>query len=638
MNVAVDVSAPRTGKEQDEITKTLLAAITAEFAATIQFDSETCVIVFPQDHPTLGWKMCVVPDCGKRRTSASGVCASCHARWKRVGKPDLAQFITVPKQFERVVGVRQCRVSGCERPWKSRNSQLCLAHAVQRRNMRVSLEEFFADSAAQPHPSRGPCLAACCTRERAGRGAYCLAHYNRWRKARKADPTLDEQWWQQTAPSIAEDNRISLRGLPMRLVAEFVYGLQQRSSEGVQTRFNTLRPILDLARHTQAGSLSDLAPASLTKTNRGLRNDLLRHVTLLFITPESQRHLDHWNLAAFGYPGNIRFTGISQSWLREATKAWAFDNLPRRRGRGTAGSVQSNITSIVRLSESLRLQRNDHGEDPWKLSRQDITAFCTRLAYLESRGEISAGFRTRLCCDARQLLNRMRTLGLTRPGQPLHGLPDEFALTHEDRPDEPEDRQAGRDLPVEVVRQVCASLYQLDGASCGAEVRAAIELLIDTGRRPAEITSLPWDCLSTDADGNPVLIYDNHKAHRLGRRLPISAATAKVITDQQERVRERFPNTPLAELKLLSSPMRNPHGHRHLSDDWVSGRHRTFVDSLPEFIAPTVVEVDGKPVTKMLPFDKSRVSSTPTGTPTRNVTPTPESAPTCCATSWTTST
>lgn len=39
----------------------------------------------------------------------------------------------------------------------------------------------------------------------------------------------------------------------------------------------------------------------------------------------------------------------------------------------------------------------------------------------------------------------MRTLGLTRPGQPLHGLPDDFALTDGDLPDDPEDEEAGRD-------------------------------------------------------------------------------------------------------------------------------------------------------------------------------------------------
>ena len=49
---------------------------------------------------------------------------------------------------------------------------------------------------------------------------------------------------------------------------------------------------------------------------------------------------------------------------------------------------------------------------------------------------------------------------------------------------------------------------------------------LDTGRRPEDILGLPLDCLARDADGAPVLVYDNAKAHRLGRRLPVSQATA----------------------------------------------------------------------------------------------------------------
>jgi hypothetical protein len=61
-------------------------------------------------------------------------------------------------------------------------------------------------------------------------------------------------------------------------------------------------------------------------------------------------------------------------------------------------------------------------------------------------------------------------------------------------------------------------------------------------------------CLARDADGAPVLVYDNVKAHRLGRRLPVSQATAMVITAQQARVRARFPATQVSELRLLPAP------------------------------------------------------------------------------------
>ena len=55
---------------------------------------------------------------------------------------------------------------------------------------------------------------------------------------------------------------------------------------------------------------------------------------------------------------------------------------------------------------------------------------------------------------------------------------------------------------------LCASLDTLEPA----EVRAAIQIAIDTGRRPEDILGLPLDCLARDPDGAPVLVYDNAKA------------------------------------------------------------------------------------------------------------------------------
>lgn len=72
-------------------------------------------------------------------------------------------------------------------------------------------------------------------------------------------------------------------------------------------------------------------------------------------------------------------------------------------------------------------------------------------------------------------------------------------------------------------------------------MRCAIEVAIDTGRRPEEICELPYECLARDDDGGAVLVFDNHKANRLGRRLPISEATAAVIVAQQRRARARYP-------------------------------------------------------------------------------------------------
>ena len=76
------------------------------------------------------------------------------------------------------------------------------------------------------------------------------------------------------------------------------------------------------------------------------------------------------------------------------------------------------------------------------------------------------------------------------------------------------------------------------------EVRTATQIGIDTGRRPEDILNLPVDCLRRDKDGRRVLVYDNAKADRLGRRLPISQGTAAVITAQQATGPGTFPRHP----------------------------------------------------------------------------------------------
>ncbi len=80
-----------------------------------------------------------------------------------------------------------------------------------------------------------------------------------------------------------------------------------------------------------------------------------------------------------------------------------------------------------------------------------------------------------------------------------------------DIPAAPERGEPGRDLPPEIMAALCASLDNLQSA----EARTAIQIAIDTGRRPVDILALPLDCLARDADSGAVLVYDYAKAGRL---------------------------------------------------------------------------------------------------------------------------
>ncbi len=595
----------------DERADRLWDAVDEEFLAILGWDPVRQLVTFPHEHPLLGWTKCSVPGCEKASQGWSqgreGLCATCELRRRRAGGIPFADFIATPKPAHRSIGVALCSVGRCERPAKTTVVRLCVAHDYQRTDIYgLPLEEFLAHPSVIPLPSFGPCAVVACTRDRIGRGPYCHQHTQRLRLAKKNTPDLNIDAWQRTVRAVAEGSQVSLRGLPPLVVAEVLYGVQQRTKSDIKTSYLYLRGVCDLLRATGAASVADLTWVKSPRHVRTLAGAITKSVDRLGMSPEAERHKDVWDLFVFGHGGSLTFTGISQPWLREAVKRWAFDDLPRRRGTAVAAQVQHKINSIGRLSESLRLQRADHGDVITALGREDITAFCNRLAYLVDQGQISGNARILVCRFARHVLDSCRKMSLTRPGQVLHNLPNDFALREYDIPDEPEDQATGRDLPTEVMRNLTAHLDQLE-ASTSREVRVGTELMMDTGRRPGEIASLWLDCLEADPDGKPVLVYDNHKANREGRKLPIAAATAAIITGQQERVRARFLGTPDSELRLLPTSVKNPAGRRNVSDGWISDCHRAWVDRLPEVAVPTAVEVDGRLVTRMLPFSKEKI-------------------------------
>ncbi|WP_405776577.1 hypothetical protein [Streptomyces sp. NBC_01538] len=135
------------------------------------------------------------------------------------------------------------------------------------------------------------------------------------------------------------------------------------------------------------------------------------------------------------------------------------------------------------LSESLRLQREDGGIHPPDLHRRDIVAFCNRLEFLTETGTITAHTRSKAVRNVALVLTRIRTLGLTHPGQPMASLRTDFRLRRDDTPDEPEGTEgteASKDLPDVVMRHLCDHLDELQQFISRA-VRVGTELLMEHG-------------------------------------------------------------------------------------------------------------------------------------------------------------
>jgi integrase len=553
------------------------------FLAEAGWDPAARVLSLPAGHPLLGRMLCRAEGCPATAhgTKTAGLCWSCFARLRRAGMnaDQIAASAQVPGPPARAA---RCLVPGCERMSpggrQGQRTGLCVAHSRRfRRTPGMTIDRFLADPAVRPLAALGPCRVAACTRRAESEHGYCPTHYVRWRGAVTAAALgTDQRRWDLTEPAVSEGGLVSLRGLEPLLVVQVLFGLQQRTRGGAKTADVNLRGVCDALRRQQAAAIADCAPAAVRagKAARSLLRALTRHASLALADPAAEQGKDVWDLAVFGHPGRLSFTGIAQPWLRQAARAWAAEELPRHRGGGAA-KVREKISALAQLSDSLTA-RPDHGNVPAALGRADIASFLARLGYLESAGRISRYHRNVICRGARMPLAGIRVLGLTRPGQAAAGLPGDFMIGPGDIPAEPARGEPGRDLPPEIMTVLCASLDSLQPA----EARAATEIAIDTGRRPEDILGLPLDCLARDADGAPVLVYDNAKAGRLGRRLPVSEATAAVITAQQQRVRDRYPHIPSSQLKLLPGPRANPGGRKPLSISMLEDRHRIWVTSL----------------------------------------------------------
>jgi integrase len=567
------------------------------FLAETGWDPATRVWSPPAGHRLLGRPICAAPGCS---TTANGVCLQCRRRLEQRGLA-VAEVGMLPPSAGRAwtrPGDGACRVGGCPRPWVNTENPLCRAHLDQQRALGEGVAEFVVRPDTRVLPSLGACAVAACHRQLPDPGeTYCDTHLTRLRRARRGHRTagadvIDEARWRATEAPVTRAGRAVLAALPELVVVQVLFGVWQRTRQGVKTRDPVLRWICDELRRQQVPTITAAsAPARADTERRGAINSLIKHVRRALLDPQTEISKDEWDMTVFGHRGNLSFAPITQDWLRAAAKAWASHDLPRRRGTYGGDKTRHHLTSLALLSESLR-SRPDQGENPAVLGRADIEAFLARLAYLQSTQQISDLTRHLACTEVRAVLTPLRSLGLTVPGAPAAGLSDGFGLRRDDIPARPEPGEPSRDLPPQILRHLCAHLDEIGSP----QVRTAVEIAMDTGRRPEEICALGYDCLARDKDGAAVLVYDNHKANRLGRRLPISAKTAEAITAQQQRVRSRYPNVPIGTLKLLPARWHNPDGNRAITVTGLEQRHREWVDALPALRTDDGAE-----------FDKARV-------------------------------
>ena len=125
--------------------------------------------------------------------------------------------------------------------------------------------------------------------------------------ARRADPSLDEGVWRRAEPAVGLGGQVSLRGLHPTVVAEVLYGLQQRCrSQRVQTKEADLRAVCDDLRRQQVTSVTGYVLEDHRSLGfSGLVRSLQSHARRALATPETEVSSDEWDLGVFGHSGSV---------------------------------------------------------------------------------------------------------------------------------------------------------------------------------------------------------------------------------------------------------------------------------------------------------------------------------------------
>ena len=414
-------------------------------------------------------------------------------------------------------------------------------------------------------------------------------------------------------------HQFSLAGLPELLRVELLYALQQRDQAPPPLDPTEVRILL--GRLGDAASLREADPQAVCESGggaynsatRGLFRDLRRHLDRAWAqhTGADPFAGDVWQVALLDLPVNA-----SRRW--PATQG--VRRLPRHR---TALAARGRQGLGPRHPALPAAAARDAARLPGRLPRPDRRrpgrpgqSRRRRLHPHPRRDRLPAASRRQPCIPRShrnlmlyqfcQVIEHGRASGL------MARVPDPFrpARRHRVR-DEPNEDELGKALPETVIRQLDAHLHLLGPAGRAGALTAddlqlmhqtIYRILRDTGRRPGEVVSLQVDCLEV-IDGQHNLIYDNHKAGRMRRRLP--------ITTEHRRGDHRLaaatgPATHPASLRhwLFPSPLlRAQQSRGHLTSARVGRAFKAWVAQIGA-IDSELLGPDGTPA----PFDPSLIT------------------------------
>jgi integrase len=524
----------------------LVAAVRPEFRAD--------VLVADTTNPMFGPGPCAVVGCD-RAIAGHGLCSGHRQRWDTAGRPDLAVFVAeTDPRWRRHQPNACCRVEGCG--YGSARQGLCVLHAQRwERSGRPDLAAWLASAPAVKQPAGLACRIVHCQLWPQAASPLCHSHHNTWRA--NGRPDIDEFIADFASVPTLAVQRIHLGSLAPQLKLEMQYALQRRHDE----RRGKIQPpavnrVVDLLTRSSVTSLTDYEePAWRHNGHPGL-NDTMAQAFLTFAIRKiadlaeddgwaAEYPRDVWKMRRLGYPGDpaIRFTGITQPWLREHAKRWVRWRLTT--GLGLEAGAGRPVRAITRFSRFLDRAAVDNVA---AIDRELLERYLANL-----HTEFGAGQQQAVQIGQLSLLFAAIRQHRWEPPLPADAMfyPADIPKKHER-------------LPRALTGQVMAQLEQptnLDRWNNPA-YRLVTVILMRCGLRVTDALRLSTDCIVTDADGAAYLRYYNHKMKREAL-VPIDEQLHASIDRQRRDIPARWPR--MAPRFLFPRPTKNVDGAQPLA-------------------------------------------------------------------------
>ena len=566
---------------------------------------------------------CAVRRC-RVKLDGERLCTLCLKQWRSSGSGDLDTFIAEhnPSRARRHPATEGalCRVErdgiGCARLALCRG--LCRSHYgkwqhTYRSDESQTLAVWLAGDLVPLAADHRLCLVPRCDNPADLSDGLCRIHHQHHLRAGPVPVAA----WAATAAPYLSGGQFSLAPLSPQVRLEMLFALQQRDAAGAKLGPRSLRRIVRgiLGREHLVGlNHQDLSVAN------GCNSDLDSHrrdiVYRLRAGYEQMTGIEPtqrlvWDFRSLDLRGSTRtrtrrthggvadFTVISQAWLRDLT-------MERCRAFTTSREINELLGAANVASRALEATL-DGGHVLNALGPVHLEA-------------ITNGFRSWSHPDGSLRSTTRRYVGLEalfslldfgrRTGQ-LEGVTNAFLRdprAHQLNLERVTPAEVGRAIPEPVIRQLDEHLPAL---RCSGKypgwvdehqqlmIRTLYIVLRDTGRRPREVCSLRDDCVQFDRDG-PLLVWDNHKAGRAKRRLPITMQTAEAIQAWQT-VRHTLRAGDHRDKYLF------PAGIAGAIDPYFRPANlarslRTWVAAIPDLVSDTV-DANGQ----RMPFDRALI-------------------------------